>query len=100
MGAFVVEKTLPILFASLPAPNALTCDLGGTGGIHGEIGVPIVHGSGDTYKGDYTITPKVGAQQMPTKGKIMADDVTIKAIPIFDVSNQSGGSTVYIAKEI
>lgn len=54
----------------------------------------------EKYEGSYSITPKVEAQTMPTKEKVMVDDVTIKAIPFFDVSNTSGGSTVYIAKEI
>lgn len=100
MSVRLVEKRLPILCAELRDQNALNCNLVGAVGINGEIGVPIVHGSGDTYKGDYTITPKVNAQQMPTKGKIMADDVTVKEIPFFNVSNTSGGSTVYIGKEV
>ena len=54
----------------------------------------------EVYKGDYAVTPKVDKQIMPTKGKVLIDDVTINAIPFFDVSNNSGGSTVYIAKEI
>ena len=55
---------------------------------------------GEPYGGDYQITPAVDAQTMPTKGKVMTDDVTVQAIPFFNVSNNSGGSTVYIAKEI
>lgn len=52
------------------------------------------------YEGDYEVTPKVDAQTMPTKGKLMEEDVTIKSIPFFDVSNTSGGSTVYIGNEV
>lgn len=52
------------------------------------------------YKGEYAVTPKVSGQTMPTKGMAMLDDVTIHPIPFFNVSNNSGGSTVYIAKEI
>ena len=55
---------------------------------------------GTPYEGDYIVTPKVEAQTMPTKERIMLDDVTIKAIPYFETSNTSGGNTVYIAKEI
>lgn len=54
----------------------------------------------EPYTGDYEITPKVEAQTMPTAQKLMAQDVTIKAIPFYNVSNNSGGSTVYIAKEV
>ncbi len=55
---------------------------------------------GEKYEGDYGITPKVEAQTMPTKNKVMIDDVTVKAIPFFNVSNNSGGSTVYIGTEV
>jgi hypothetical protein len=55
---------------------------------------------GVPYEGDYTVTPKVEAQTIPTKDKVMLDDVTVRAIPVFRVSNTSGGTTVYIAKEV
>ena len=54
----------------------------------------------DLYEGDYTITPKVEAQTMFTKDKVMTDDVTIKEIPIYRTSNTSGGNTVFIGKEV
>ena len=59
-----------------------------------------VYKDADPYKGAYEVTPKVDAQVLPTAQKLMADDVTVKAIPIYDVSNNSGGSTVYIAREV
>jgi hypothetical protein len=59
-----------------------------------------VYKDADPYTGSYEVTPKVEAQTMPTAQKLMAQDVTIKAIPIYNVSNNSGGSTVYIAKEV
>lgn len=55
---------------------------------------------GTPYEGEYTIVPKVSEQTMPTKEKVMIDDVLVKAIPFFNVSNTSGGSTVYIGKEV
>jgi hypothetical protein len=60
----------------------------------------IVNIAGDPYIGDYAVTPKTEQQILPTKGKTMAEDVTIHPIPIFTVSNTSGGNTVYIAKEM
>ena len=33
---------------------------------------------------------------MPTKGKVLIDDMNIKAIPFYNVSNTSGGNTVFI----
>ncbi len=55
---------------------------------------------GDPYEGEYAVTPKTTQQILPTKHKVMSDDMTIKAIPYFDVSNNSGGSTVYIGREV
>ena len=52
------------------------------------------------YTGDYVVTPKVDEQILPTENKLMEDDVTIKAIPFYNVSNTAGGSTVYIGKEL
>lgn len=52
------------------------------------------------YDGDYEVTPKVDGQELKTKHKYMTDDVTVHAIPFFEVSNTSGGNTVYIANEI
>lgn len=48
------------------------------------------------YDGPYEVTPAVDKQIMPTDQKLMTDDMTINAIPYYDVSNTSGGSTVYI----
>lgn len=66
----------------------------------GEIHTVTEFVGGEPYDGKYTVTPKVDAQTMPTKYKVMTDDVTIKSIPFFNVSNNSGGSTVYIGNEV
>lgn len=52
------------------------------------------------YTGEYEVIPKVEQQILNTKDRHMVDDVTVKAIPYFDVGNNAGGSTVYIAKEV
>lgn len=52
------------------------------------------------YEGDYEVTPQVEGQELKTKHLYMTEDVTIHAIPFFEVSNTSGGNTVYIANEI
>lgn len=66
----------------------------------GEVQTVTEYVGGKPYEGDYVVTPKVEEQTMPTKSKVMLDDVTVKAIPFFETSNTSGGTTVYIAKEI
>lgn len=52
------------------------------------------------YEGEYTFTPKVKAQIVPTAQKFLSDDMHIKAIPYYDVRNTSGGNTVYIGNEV
>ena len=54
----------------------------------------------DYYEGAYEVTPKIEMQQLETKQKFLTDDIKIGGIPFFNVSNTSGGSTVYIGKEV
>lgn len=60
----------------------------------------IVSVGGESYEGEYEVTPKVLSQTLPTAKKLMKDDVMIKAIPYFDVSNHAGGQTIYIGSEL
>ena len=55
---------------------------------------------GDVFSGPYSVVPKVNAQMLNTADKYMAKDVSVDAVPFYSVSNQSGGNTVYIAKEL
>ena len=64
-----------------------------------EPGRPVYLG-GELYDGPYEITPKVEAQTLPTAKKLMREDVSVRAIPYFDVSNPAGGNTIYIANEV
>ena len=53
------------------------------------------------YTGEYTVTPEVDtAQTLETAGTYMTNDVTVKAIPDYEVSNEAGGNTFIIGKEI
>lgn len=52
------------------------------------------------YEGPYEAIPKVEAQTLPTAKKLMTDDVTVHGVPFYEVSNEQGGNTVYIAKEL
>jgi hypothetical protein len=56
--------------------------------------------SGIRYEGDYEVTPKTTEQTLYTKYKTMYEDLTVKAIPRYDVSNLAGGKTIYIANEV
>lgn len=54
----------------------------------------------DYYKGNYTVTPKVEKQELATRQKFLTENVKIKEIPFFEVSNLEGGQTVFIGKEL
>ena len=56
-------------------------------------------GYADTYNhydGSYLITPKVYAQTMKTKDKVMDNNVNIEKIYCSQTENESGGYTVQI----
>ncbi len=48
------------------------------------------------YKGPYEVLPALESQVMETASKRMVQDATILPIPIYRVSNNSGGTTVTI----
>lgn len=49
------------------------------------------------YEGPYNVTPRLYVGHMlETKGKSMRDNVSVDAIPIYDVSNPAGGRTITI----
>ncbi len=53
------------------------------------------------YGGEYSVTPEVGTgQTLETAGKYLTNDVTVNAIPDYEVSNEAGGNTFIIGKEI
>lgn len=56
--------------------------------------------SAKAYAGEYEVTPTVNGKKLETRQRYMTDDVTILAIPFFEVGNTSGGNTVYIAEKI
>lgn len=58
-----------------------------------ERGAPVA----EYYEGDYSIRPTVEEQFLPTKDKLMSQDVNIEGIPYFETTNESGGYTVIIA---
>ena len=64
----------------------------------GEIGKVIVVAEHDlpTYTGPTVINPDFVGTSLPTKNKVLAQNITIKPIEVQSVSNLAGGKTVYI----
>lgn len=61
-----------------------------------ELHIVEIDKEAETYNGSYTVTPKAYEQSLKTTGYRMADDVTVKEIPYFEVSNNAGGNTLNI----
>lgn len=52
------------------------------------------------YTGAYEVTPSTEQQMLETKDLVMDDDVTVKKIPFYEVTNAAGGTTVTIGREV
>ena len=56
--------------------------------------------NGEPYDGPYEVIPKADeAQILPTKQRILAEDMTVLAVPYYEADNQIG-TTIYIASEV
>ena len=53
----------------------------------------------ENYLGPYDITPLFSTQVLPTAKRLMRQDVTVKKIPQYEVSNDYGGYTLIIGDE-
>lgn len=66
--------------------------------ISGElIDVTVIEYEHEKYGGSYEIMPKIASQTFDTDDKLMTDDLTVLAIPYFEVHNEDG-ITVYIGE--
>ncbi len=54
----------------------------------------------EVYSGDYNITPKIEPQVLGTFDKLMTQDMTVKAIPYYSVSNEHNGETIIIGGNV
>lgn len=83
---------------SIRVKQSVSGSLFNKGKISGKVGIS-TSGVTEQYAGNYTVIPKLDQQVLKTKQKVMTDDLTVKGIPVYEVSNISGGTTFYIAKE-
>ena len=51
-------------------------------------------GTGERYKGPYTVVPEVTVQTLETKNKTMLENVTVKEIPRHEISNLYGTTLI------
>ena len=50
----------------------------------------------ETFDGPYSVRSDWDEQELPTQGKVMANDVVVLPIYISSTTNLAGGNTVYI----
>lgn len=62
-----------------------------------EESIQVIGGDVPTYDGDYSVAPKIDAQILETKERVMKSDLTVMAIPFSSVRNPQGGETINIA---
>lgn len=68
-------------------------------GVPAQIGVAFdvsVRNGGELYSGPYTVDPHFVAQVLPTREKVLREDITVNPIDVARVSNPAGGNTIYI----
>lgn len=72
-----------------------------TAKIHLKVSGGSVQVQGDPYDGPYEVTPLVASDVvLETRKKLMRDDVTVRKIPQYEVSNDAGGYTLTIGEVI
>lgn len=82
-----------ILSGVIKYEGNLTGIINSDGSLEGSLSMPIGY---DDYVGPYDVIPNVSQQSLDTADKHLADNVTIKAIPYYEVSNSQNGKTIII----
>lgn len=84
--------------------NDISCQLLGSMydyvGLTGNVVASYDRGTYEKYEGSYKVTPMVTSQTLATENRLMKENVTIKEIPFYEVSNSFGGDTIVIGSEL
>lgn len=78
------------LKATLTPVQTLNGSLNSVGSLSARLTVPQKITSDDRYEGDYEVTPDKDDMTLRTKKLVMSDDLTVKAVPAYRVSNSKG----------
>jgi hypothetical protein len=91
-------NALETLSGSIAADVSLSGVLSCVGGLSGKVSVTKEY---DIYGGEYKIVPKTFEEQvLPTSNRVLKEDVVVKEVPFYETSNDSGGITAYIGKDV
>ena len=90
--------TLDVQFA---APSAFVVEFGTDADLTADLGQTTILSTAPQYKGETTVTPRTYEEtRLETKDKLMPDDVTVRKIPRYEVSNDCGGVTLIMEMNI
>ena len=93
-GSFIPDATLT---GKLSATGGVTGKLSPQGQLTGKLNLQKTY---PQYTGEYFVLPKAHqAQILETANKLVVQNITVYEVPYEETHNESGGSTVYIAKE-
>lgn len=91
-------QALETLSGSVSAEASLSGKLSCAGGLNGRVSVTREY---DVYSGEYQVVPKAFEQQvLPTSNRVLKEDVVVREVPFYEVSNESDGVTAYIGKDM
>lgn len=89
--------TLDVQFG---APSAFVVAFGTDVDLAADLGQTTILSTAPQYKGETTVTPRTYEEtRLETKDKLMPDDVTVRKIPRYEVSNDCGGVTLIMGDE-
>lgn len=86
-----------VLKGTITLSGTLSGSITKSGTLAGRMTVDTEH---ETYSGIYDVAPKIEPQILSTSDKVMTQDMKIKAIPYYSVSNEHGGNTIIIGGNI
>lgn len=91
-------QALETLSGSISAESSLAGELSSVGGLNGKVSVTREY---DIYGGEYRVVPKAfELQVLPTSNRVLKEDVVVREVPFYEVSNDSDGVTAYIGKDM
>lgn len=88
-----VVRSEGVLSGIIKTEGCLSGAINSEGVLEGSLSMPTGY---DDYAGPYDVVPKVTPRSLDTADKHLANNITIKAIPYYEVSNLHNGKTIII----
>ncbi len=87
--------------SSIKASQSLTGAISARANLSATIMLPSAQPTAEVYTGTYQVKPQAFEDTvLQTADKHLTQNITVTAVPYFEVSNLSDGKTVYIASNV